>query len=968
MEGIVIAPDNTFWMVDEYRPAIYHFNQDGSLIDRFVPQGTAALAGAAVGTFGSETLPEEYANRRPNRGFEGVALDTDENILYAFIQTPLANPDRDASDNSDIIRVLGIDPTTGNAVSEYVYLLQDPDERDGGRVDKIGDAVYAGDGKFYVIERDSAVGETANKYIFQIDLTGATNILDRDLGDSTLEQLATADALAAEGIQAVNKLKVTNLPSIGYDAGDKPEGLALLPDGRLAVLNDNDFGLLDEEIPLDGTVPLNPNPVPVVLGIMDLGENNALDGSDRDDAIKIENAPVFGLYQPDGITSFAVDGNTYYITANEGDSRDEDERIEDLNLDPDAFPNGEVLQSEEELGRLEASTIDGDLDGDGDYDQLFVYGARSFTIWDSFGNLVFDSGDDFEQITAAEAPLIFNSQGQPDSFDNRSDNKGPEPESVVTGVVGNSTYAFIGLEQPGGIMVYDVTEPANVSFVQYLPSPEGDISPEGLAFIAPEDSPNGQPLLVVANEVSGTTTVFAIDEVAINEIRIDQSSDDNDEYFELAAAPGFPLDNLTYVVIGDGENGEGGSGVVEAVVDLSGQVVGESGFFVVAEDTFSLATADFTANLNFENSDNVTHLLVEGFNGADGDDLDTDDDGVLDVTPWSRIVDGVGLKENDEGELLYSDTVVGPDGDFVPAHVFRSSDFTGNWAIGDFSLGAQDTPGAANFEFLSTTIPAIQGEPQLIFGSAEDDEFTVGVTPEFDGEEDLLFSGAGEDLIDLVGANTPSAALRASGSRVYSGSDNDELFAGSEDRLFGGAGDDTLEASAGGGGNRLYGGDGNDELIAGEGDRLFGNDGDDTLEASVGGGDNRLYGGDGDDWFFLGEGAPRSGSRGDRLVGGEGDDTFFVGTGGDNVITGGEGADTFWIADGEVPESVNTITDFELEVDVVGLGGLGIGSVQELSFQNLGEGGAIGFNGQDLAVFLGVDATDLQANATFVFG
>ena len=538
-------------------------------------------------------------------------------------------------------------------------------------------------------------------------MTGATNILDRDLGDSTLEELATADALAAEGIQAVNKLKVTNLPSIGYDAGDKPEGLALLPDGRLAVLNDNDFGLLDEEIPIDGTVPLNPNPVPVVLGIIDLGENNALDGSDRDNAIEIKNAPVFGLYQPDGITSFAVDGNTYYITANEGDSRDEDERIEDLNLDPDAFPNGEVLQSEEELGRLEASTIDGDLDGDGDYDQLFVYGARSFTIWDGFGNLVFDSGDDFEQIIAAEAPLIFNSQGQPDSFDNRSDNKGPEPENVVTGVVGNSTYAFICLERAGGIMVYDVTEPANASFVQYLRSPEGDIGPEGLAFIAPEDSPNGQPLLVVANEVSGTTTVFAINEVAINEIRIDQSSDDNDEYFELAAAPGFSLDNLTYVVIGDGE---GGSGVVEAVVDLSGQVVGESGFFVVAEDTFSLATADFTANLNFENSDNVTHLLVERFNGADGDDLDTEDDGVLDVTPWSRIVDGVGLKENDEGELLYSDTVVGPDGDFVPAHVFRSSDFTGNWAIGDFSLGAQDTPGAANFEFLSTTISAIQGE------------------------------------------------------------------------------------------------------------------------------------------------------------------------------------------------------------------------------------------------------------------
>ncbi len=107
----------------------------------------------------------------------------------------------------------------------------------------------------------------------------------------------------------------------------------------------------------------------------------------RDNAINIQNAPVFGLYQPDGITSFEVDGNTYYITANEGDARNEDERIEDLTLDPDAFPNAEVLQSEQQLGRLEASTIDGDLDGDGDYDQLFVYGARSFSIWDGSGNL-----------------------------------------------------------------------------------------------------------------------------------------------------------------------------------------------------------------------------------------------------------------------------------------------------------------------------------------------------------------------------------------------------------------------------------------------------------------------------------------------------------------------------------------------------------------------------------------------------
>lgn len=124
MEGIVINDDGTYWTVDEYRPAIYHFDVDGSLIDRFVPEGTAALAGETEGTFGTETLPAEYSNRRRNRGFEAIALDTDEDILYSFIQTPLANPDRTASDDSSVIRMLGIDPETGEPVAEYVYLLE----------------------------------------------------------------------------------------------------------------------------------------------------------------------------------------------------------------------------------------------------------------------------------------------------------------------------------------------------------------------------------------------------------------------------------------------------------------------------------------------------------------------------------------------------------------------------------------------------------------------------------------------------------------------------------------------------------------------------------------------------------------------------------------------------------------------------------------------------------------------------
>ena len=258
---------------------------------------------------------------------------------------------------------------------------------------------------------------------------------------------------------------------------------------------------------------------------------NALDASNRDDVINIQNWPVYGMYQPDAIAYYtAHDGEGYLVTANEGDARDydgfsEEERIKDLDLDPEAFPDAETLQEDENLGRLNSTTANGDIDGDGYFEKLFAYGARSFSIWNTSGELVFDSGDAFEQITASLIPDDFNSTNdENDSFDNRSDDKGPEPEGVVVGEVNGRTYAFIGLERVGGVMVYDVTYPSNPYFVQYINSRDfsgdaeegtaGDLAPEGLVFISAYDSPNGYPLLVVSYEVSGTVAVFQIDTVA----------------------------------------------------------------------------------------------------------------------------------------------------------------------------------------------------------------------------------------------------------------------------------------------------------------------------------------------------------------------------------------------------------------------------------------------------------------------
>jgi len=202
-------------------------------------------------------------------------------------------------------------------------------------------------------------------------------------------------------------------------------------------------------------------------------------------------------------------------------------------------------------------------------------------------------------------------------------------------------------------------------------------------------------------------------EVLISEIRIDQDGTDNDEFFELVGPAGASLDGLTYLVIGDGTDG---SGVIENVTDLGGAAIPASGYFVAAESTFTLGTADLVTNLNFENSDNVTHLLVQGFTGSNGDDLDSDDDGVLDVEPWAALIDLIALVEEENPpvstEFHYGPPTVGPDGSYVPGYVFRCED---GFRIGPFTVGGE-TPGAENNCFFgfcgeaATPIHAIQGD------------------------------------------------------------------------------------------------------------------------------------------------------------------------------------------------------------------------------------------------------------------
>ena len=293
-------------------------------------------------------------------------------------------------------------------------------------------------------------------------------------------------------------------------------------------------------------------------------------------------------------------------------------------------------------------------------------------------------------------------------------------------------------------------------------------------------------------------TVITAPEVKLSEIRTDQTSTDNDEYFELSGEAGESLDGLTYLVIGDGA---GGSGTIEAVVDLSGQVMPASGYFVAAESTFTLGTADLVTSINFENSDNTTHLIVFEFTGANGDDLDTDDDGLLDVKPWTEIVDLVAiiLEDNPPSstEYHYGPPTVGPDGDYAPGHVFRCGD---NWLVGGFELGTNDTPGQANLcpvpEFLINELDSdTPGTDVLEFVEIYDGGFGNTaleglVLVLYNGSNDLIYQSydldgysTNEEGYFVLGSVPEADYVISASSWLQNGADAAALYEGSDTDL-----------------------------------------------------------------------------------------------------------------------------------------------------------------------------------------
>lgn len=250
-----------------------------------------------------------------------------------------------------------------------------------------------------------------------------------------------------------------------------------------------------------------------------------------------------GIRMPDGIAVFEIDGTDYLITANEGDAREwgdedsgtfyisEDER--DF-ADGDSSPTGRITAENSQLGGKVVFFASGDFDGL-DEDTDYIFGGRSFTVYAVTASGIMEvatSGCDFEALTAQLYPEFYNVSNDNAVLDDRSGKKGPEAESVATGVIDGRTYAFTALERTGGVMMYDVTVPESPVFADYINTRDfrsivdgsqeyddgeldkwvtgGDVAPEGLAFISAQDSPTSMAILLVANEVSGTVSVYEI--------------------------------------------------------------------------------------------------------------------------------------------------------------------------------------------------------------------------------------------------------------------------------------------------------------------------------------------------------------------------------------------------------------------------------------------------------------------------
>lgn len=365
-------------------------------------------------------------------------------------------------------------------------------------------------------------GEPKSDY--SIDPEGSVGIVDVTSGYATLTaaNVTMVNFQSFNGQEAALRTQGIRIFGPGSSAAQdfEPEYITISEDNSTAYVSLQENNAMAVINIAAGTVSaIRP------LGTMNYANgNNGLDASDQTAGVFIGSAPIKGLFMPDALAHASIAGTEYIFSANEGDAREyaaitEVARLSATPLDA-SIPDQNILKHNQFLGRINVTNASGDTDGDGDIDDIHVFGTRSFSIWNAqTGALVFDSKDLIEQITAQHPTLsgLFNASNSAGAAvsKNRSDDKGPEPEGVAAAVINGNHYLFVSLERVGGVMMFNVDVPSAPVYVGYynnrsVATNGPDRGAEGIITIRKEDSPTGKEIVILANEVSSTLSVFEI--------------------------------------------------------------------------------------------------------------------------------------------------------------------------------------------------------------------------------------------------------------------------------------------------------------------------------------------------------------------------------------------------------------------------------------------------------------------------
>ncbi|WP_316771323.1 choice-of-anchor I family protein [Pedobacter frigiditerrae] len=349
---------------------------------------------------------------------------------------------------------------------------------------------FSPDGNYIISANE---GEPNDAYT--IDPIGTISIIDVK-NNYTVKTLDFAGFESSKATLVTAGLRIYG-PNASFAQDIEPEYVAVAGDSKKAFVTLQENNAVAEVDLVAGKITKI-----LPLGTRDISlADNAFDVSDKDSKKQLGTWPIKAFYLPDAISYFSVNDNNYLALANEGDTRgwagfNEEVRVKDLMLDPTKFPTAATLKQDANLGRLTVTRSYGDIDGDGDYDELYATGGRSLSIINATsGILITNIGKDLEQRVI--------DAGKYD--DDRSDNKGVEVEGVTVAKVNGRTLAFIGMERVDMIATYDISIPSKPVFVQLFAT--GD-APEGLMFVKPKDSPNGKSMLIVSNEDDGTVRFF----------------------------------------------------------------------------------------------------------------------------------------------------------------------------------------------------------------------------------------------------------------------------------------------------------------------------------------------------------------------------------------------------------------------------------------------------------------------------